>query len=114
MNLRRKLAFGLLGIIGLASTGCGSMLVGTWGVDPIPEDRSFYIGRMTFNDDGSYSAVARKSGEPEHYKGAYEFNGFQLSLKEAGKAVRTYGATYILGGTLELRHEGTTMRYKKL
>ena len=82
--------------------GCNSTLVGSWRADPAPADGAFFINTARFKDDDTFTAVAKRGEDDIMLAGAYDFNGFKLTLKSAGKAPRVYPAAYYLNGTLEL------------
>ncbi len=94
---------------------CNSALVGSWKADPIPENADSYIANVKFNDDGTFRASARKKGaEPQTLRGKYDFNGFSLSLKKAGKGAANYGAVLnSFTKTLELSKDGQKQVLKK-
>lgn len=93
--------------------GCNSPLVGSWRADPAPEDESFFINTARFKDDDTFTAVAKRGEDDIMLAGAYDFNGFKLTLKSAGKTPRVYPATYYLNGTLELTVDGKKYKMKK-
>ena len=93
--------------------GCNSPLVGSWRADPAPEDESFFINTARFKDDDTFTAVAKRGENDIMLAGAYDFNGFKLTLKSAGKTPRVYPAVYYLNGTLELTVDGKKYRMKK-
>jgi len=94
-------------------TGCNSMLVGSWKADPAPEDGSFFINTARFKDDDTFTAVAKRGEDNIMLAGGYDFNGFKLTLKSAGKTPRIYQAVYYLNGTLKLTVDGKKYSLKK-
>ena len=100
-------------ISSFAAGGCGSTLVGTWNAEPIPAGEPFYIRQVTFVESGEYSASAKRGEENQRLRGKYEFNGFTLTLRSAGKNDRTYRAVLWWGKTLELTSDGNTHTFKK-
>lgn len=97
----------------LLSTGCNSVLVGTWKATEEPKGEGFALTTATFKDDGTYTAMAKRADETVKLAGTYDFNGAKLKLKTPGKPDRDYGATFILGGTLDLRSDGQKQTLKK-
>ncbi len=98
----------------VAATGCSSSLVGAWENTSEQKGESFYITNATFKDNGDYVATAKQGGEDVRLAGTYEFDGFKLKLKTAGKPERTYGATFIMmGPSLELRNGDQKQTLKK-
>ncbi len=108
-----QIALSIVVISSFAGSGCGSALVGTWKADPIPSGEPFYIRQVTFGDSGEYSASAKRGEENQRLRGKYEFNGFTLTLRSAGKNERTYRAVLWWGKTLELTSDGKTHTFKK-
>lgn len=100
-------------ISSFAAVGCGSTLVGTWNADPIPAGEPFYIRQVTFEDNGEYTASAKRGEENQRLRGKYEFNGFTLKLRSAGKHDRTYRAVVWWGKSLELTLDDKTHTLKK-
>lgn len=93
--------------------GCNSTLIGSWKADPAPEDESFFINTARFKDDGTFTAVAKRGEDDIMLAGGYDFNGFKLTLKSAGKTPRVYPALYYLNGTLELTVDGKKYKMKQ-
>jgi len=93
--------------------GCSSALVGSWKTTSAPEGETFTIKSVEFKDDGTFVSIAKKGDENVRSAGTYEFNGFKLTLKQPGKKPRTYGASYVLGGTLKLNADGKKLTMKK-
>ena len=93
-------------------SGCGRALVGTWHTESIapPESaRHFELARVTFNEDGTYTAAATCQGKSRQDNGSYQFDGFKLKLETKDGKARTYGATYnSFTDKLEMttKHEG--------
>ncbi len=108
-----QLAVLVVVISSFAAGGCGSTLVGTWKAEPIPAGAPFYIRQVTFAEGGEYSASAKRGEENQRLRGKYEFNGFTLTLRSAGKNERTYRAVLWWGKTLELTSDGKTHTFKK-
>ena len=107
-----SLAVLLTGVF-LGSTGCSQALVGTWKTDPVPKDLS-YLVQATFKADGNFEATAKQDAETTTpMKGTYDFNGFKLTLKQAGKPEQVYDAAYIMGGKLDLKQGAKKYRMKK-
>src|SRR6185436_17948487 len=101
---RLKLTAAALTLI--LAAGCSSSLVGAWSptADPVKEGE---FSSMQFRADGSFSAVSQRAGEDSLVSGKYEFDGFALTLKPPGKAMKSYRATYLMAGkTLTLKGEG--------
>jgi hypothetical protein len=87
------LSLGLL----VALSGCSNALVGTWhteSVDPPESAKIFQLNKVTFNEDGTYTASATHEGKSRQSSGNYSFDGFKLKLETKDGTVRTYGATY--------------------
>lgn len=81
--------------IGVSSLGCSSSIVGAYDGGEMKEGTPFHIARATFKEDNTFTAYAKRPGsEGQVLNGTYDFNGFKLELKQAGKPVRSYGATY--------------------
>ena len=89
-------------------TGCSNALVGTWENSGKAEGQKFVITNATFKDDGTYIATAKQGEEPAtRLAGTYQFDGFNLTLKQPGKPERKYGATFMMmGPSLEIRSDG--------
>lgn len=105
--------FCLLGM-GFVAVGCSSTLVGTWENTGKADDAKFVITNATFNDNGTYVASAKQGEENVRLAGTYEFDGFNLKLKNPGKPERKYGATYMMmGQTLEIRDGKDKQMLKK-
>lgn len=103
----------LLGL-GFVTAGCSSTLVGTWENTGKADDAKFVITNATFNDNGTYVASAKQGEENVRLAGTYEFDGFNLKLKNPGKPERKYGATYMMmGQTLEIRDGKDKQMLKK-
>ena len=96
-----------------AIVGCNSTLVGTWKTDPMPKDAPFVIQQVTFKDDNTYTASAKENDQNVRLAGTFDFNGFQLRLKTPQKPDRSYGATVIMGRTLELKSGDKKISMKK-
>lgn len=99
--------------VSLGAAGCNSALVGSWKAEPAPEEESFFINTARFKDDDTFTAVAKRGEDDIMLAGGYDFNGFKLTLKSAGKAPRVYPATYYLNGTLDLTVDGKKYKMKK-
>lgn len=110
LNRMKLTAVGFILIMG---SGCSSSLVGAW----VPTAETVQEGEfssMQFRDDGSFSAVSMRAGEESLTSGKYDFDGFGLTLKPPGKAMKSYRATYIMSGkTLTLKGEGIEQKLKK-
>ncbi len=100
-------------VVALAGTGCNSMLVGNWKTEPVPENAPFYIIQAEFNPDGLYQATANKDGEILSLRGVYDFNGFGLTLRSAGRPPRSYRASCWFGRILKLRHGESKLTMRK-
>ncbi len=75
--------------------GCSSMISGAYDGGAPPEGTEFHIARATFKKDKTFNAYAKfADGEGGILNGVYEFDGFHLKLKQAGKPERTYNASY--------------------
>lgn len=98
----------LVAALGFMMTGCSNSLVGTWENKEKVEGQKFVITNATFKDDGTYIATAKQGDEDAtRLAGTYEFDGFNLTLKQPGKPERKYGATYMMmGPALEIRSDG--------
>ena len=108
-HLWKLIALGFICIIG---TGCSSSLVGAWA----PTSDSVGDGEYSsiqFRKDGSFSAVTQREGEDSLMTGKYDFDGFALTLKPPGKAMKSYRATYVMNGTLDLKGDGIQQKLKK-
>ncbi len=107
MTLNRKnVARFSLGLALLTSaTGCSSLLVGTWKAEKAPAGVPYYIQQVEFTKEGTFTAIPRRGGEAQPPpQGQYDFNGFTLTLRSAGKAEdRTYRAALWGGNKLELQ-----------
>ena len=108
-----QLALLVVVISSFGAGGCGSSLFGTWNAEPIPAGAPFYIRQVTFVESGEYSASAKRGEENQRLRGKYEFNGFTLTLRSAGKNDRTYRAVLWWGKTLKLTSDGKTHTFKK-
>lgn len=97
----------------IAAGGCGPALVGTWKADPIPSGEPFYVKQVTFEKGGDYTAAAKRGDENQRLHGKYEFDGFTLKLRAAGKNDRNYRATLWWGNTLKLTSDDKTYTLKK-
>ncbi len=93
--------------------GCNSALVGSWKADTPPEGESLFINTARFKDDDTFTAVAKRGEDDIMLAGGYDFNGFKLTLKSAGKTPRVYPAAYYLNGTLELTVDGKKYKMKQ-
>ena len=101
-NTRSSTAFlAVIPILAILS-GCSSLLVGDWRAAPAPDDADLYINTTKFKSDGTYTAIAKRSGEDVLLAGHYEFDGFNLKLKSPGKEERVYRASYLIGHKLAL------------
>jgi hypothetical protein len=104
-----------LGLL-VALSGCSNALVGTWqteSVDPPESADVFRLVKVTFNEDGTYTAAATHQGKSSQSSGDYAFDGFRLKLETKEGKVRTYGATYnSFTDKLEMTttHEGEKIR----
>ena len=92
----RRIAVVCLGV-GLIITlsGCGRALVGTWrteSIEPPESARHFELARVTFNEDGTFTAAATCKGQSRQDSGTYQFDGFSLKLETRDGQARTYGA----------------------
>jgi hypothetical protein len=97
-----------------AASGCSSAIVGTWKTDPVPKDGTGYLLQATFKGDGKFEATTKDGESTAPLKGTYNFDGFKLTLKEAGKPEQTYGATYIMmGSKLDLKQGEKKFTMKK-
>lgn len=111
--MRNRLRLTAVGFILLMGSGCSSSLVGAWAptADTVQEGE---FSSMQFRADGSFSAVSMRSGEELLTNGKYDFDGFSLTLKPPGKAMKSYRATYIMSGKLlTLKGEGIDQKLKK-
>ena len=88
----------------VAASGCSSTLVGSWSSDPNATSSETIFRQVQFKKDGTFNAVSQESGRSMPSSGKYEFDGFTLILRSAGKPERAYKATYVVGGKLELRN----------
>jgi hypothetical protein len=86
----------------ISVVGCNSALVGSWDNASKPEGQPFYLHNATFKSDGTYTASAKRGEENVRLAGTYEFDGFNLKLKQPGKPERIYGTTNVMGQKLEL------------
>ena len=106
------LSLGLL----MALSGCSNVLVGTWhteSVDPPESAKVFQLIKVTFNEDGTYTAAATHEGKSRQSSGNFSYDGFKLKLETKEGTVRTYGATYnSFTEKLEMttKHEGEKIR----
>ena len=101
------------GFMLLFGTGCSSSLVGAWA-PTAPNVQEGEFSSMQFRADGSFSAVSIRAGEESLSNGKYEFDGFALTLKPPGKAMKSYRATFVMAGkTLTLKGEGIDQKLKK-
>ena len=103
----------LMAVVAPVLIGCNSVLVGDWKTDPVPKDEPFYIIQAKFKEEGTYEATAKKGDENLVLRGVYDFNGFRLKLESPHKPKRQYDATYLLGGTLKLKHGDKQFTMKK-
>lgn len=99
--------------LALLITGCGQALVGSWETTEKSEVKDFAIRNATFKDDGTYVASALKGEETVRLAGTYEFDGFNLKLKDPGKPERKYSATVVMGNTLKLKSGESKITMKK-
>jgi len=99
--------------IAAALVGCNSALVGTWKADAAPAGEKFAIQNVTFKDDNTYTGSAKEGDQNVRLAGTYEFNGFNLKLKSPGKPDRQYGATVVMGKSLELKSGDKKVSMKK-
>ena len=108
----KRMTLTAVGLTVFAASGCSSSLVGAWSptADTVQEGE---YSSMQFRSDGSFSAVSMRSGKESLTNGKYEFDGFALSLKPPGKAMKSYRATYIMNGTLTLKGDGIDQTLKK-
>ena len=94
----RRIAVAFLGMgLLVALSGCGRALVGTWrteSIEPPESARHFELAKVTFNEDGTYTAAATCHGKSRQDSGNYAFDGFKLKLETRDGKTRTYGATY--------------------
>lgn len=75
--------------------GCSSAIEGAYDGGQAPEGTAFHIARATFKEDRTFSAFAKfGDGEGKMIQGVYDFDGFKLKVKQAGKKEREYSATY--------------------
>ena len=94
--------------------GCSSSLVGSWSPDPANDgDADGWFRQVQFKKDGTFNAISRQHGESVPSSGKYEFDGFNLMLKSPGRPERSYRATYIMGGKLELKDGDRRQTLKK-
>ncbi len=99
----RMLVVGLATMFAAAGlAGCSRTIVGHYDLvraTPNPED--FAIDDADFLRDGRYHAVVTIGGHTARESGAYEFNGYKLTLRPAAGGQRKYNAT-IKPGRLEV------------
>ena len=102
----------VLGFVCIFGTGCSSTLVGAWAptAETVQEGQ---FSSIQFRDDGSFSAVTQREGAESLLTGKYDFDGMSLTLKPPGKAAKSFRATYVMGGTLDLKGEGVQQTLKK-
>ena len=112
-HLRSRMSVVVL--VGLAASvvGCNSALVGSWENATKPEGQSSYLHNATFKSDGTYTAAAKQGEENVRLAGTYEFDGFNLKLKQPGKPERKYSATCVMGKTLQLCEGQSKQTLKK-
>lgn len=85
-----------LGLIA-ATSGCARTLVGTWQSEEVnpPENAAhFNLAKVTFNEDGTFTASATYGGQNKQDTGTYKFDGFKLTLNTNEGKVREYAASY--------------------
>jgi hypothetical protein len=111
--LSRMIAMCIIIPVAAALVGCNAALVGTWKTDPLPANEPFVIQSVTFKDDNTYQGSAKEGDQMVRLAGTYEFNGMNLKLKTPGKPDRQYGATVIMGKTLELKKDDKKVTMKK-
>lgn len=94
---RHSLATGsglaLLAGLALLTLGCGGAVAGKWRlIKAIPNREVFALDDVEFRRDGGYSAVLTLEGKTRPEEGAYEFNGFKLTLRPRLGGQRQYNA----------------------
>ncbi len=102
----------LLGVV----TGCSSVIVGSFDGGAPPEGSEFHISRATFNEDNTFVLFAKQGeGEGRILKGTYQFDGFTLKIKQAGKKERKYSATFnSFNKSLDVSNDGNRQTLKKM
>ncbi|RMF77416.1 MAG: hypothetical protein D6744_11380 [Planctomycetota bacterium] len=89
-----KRAFALLAAVAIwGATGCG--INGTWtlqSVEPEEARGQFKLAEVTFNADGTYSAVADYADEEAKSAGTYTFKAGKLVLHTDHGTTREYDA----------------------
>ncbi len=97
----------------LMATGCNAVLVGSWKSADEPKDQAFYK-TMTFKDDNTYTAIAKKGDEVSKDAGTFDFNGASLKLKTPGQKERDFQASFnSFTKSLELKSGDKKQTFKK-
>jgi len=100
--LRRTVSGALISTVLGPIGGCGGVLAGHWRIEKaVPHREVFCIDNADFRSDGSYAADVTLDGKSSRQEGAYEFNGFQLTLRPRAGGQRRYNATLKMN-TLEV------------
>lgn len=95
----------LLAVVALVG-GCS--IAGTWETmktEPTGMGHESPFDRVTFNDDGGYSATGTHGGEIVTNTGTYEWNGMKLVVNSSDGEERVYPGHYdAFKGQLVLHH----------
>lgn len=105
----------LAALIGLVS-GCSSAIVGSYDGGAAPAESKFHISRATFKKDNTFTAFVKEGEEDGRIlNGTYEFDGFTLKIKQAGKKERKYSATFnSFTKALDISTGGASQSLKKM
>jgi len=80
-------------VIILPACGCRGVLAGDWHLcKAIPSTEVFAIDEAHFDHDGRFTATVTIEGKTARERGAYEFNGFKLTLRPQAGGERRYNA----------------------
>lgn len=73
--------------------GCRGSIVGDWHlVEALPNRDVFSMDRVSFRQDGTFSATTTIEGLTTDEKGTYDFNGFKLCLRPQAGGQRAWPA----------------------
>jgi len=106
-----KLTIALAGI-GLLS-GCASPVAGTWTAEGAssPENP---IARVSFVEDGTYTAEARYGDKVRASSGHYHTDGDKLILHDEDEGSKRVYQYDVQGSVLTVFHDGDTAKMKRM
>lgn len=96
----------LIGVSLLLCVGCS--ISGTWktvSVEPPDMADKFMFSRVTFGEDGTYTATAKYEGQESTSTGKYEWSGTELDVDPDDGDPREYDGYLRMDGKLVLKHE---------